>query len=345
MVGCTNERRTACTSFPATVKATQQPPFLGFRTFPTYTVIPPTGSHTQVHPQCVRAAQTTYDDHSTPQQECTASRPQELASTSPHRDGYLSPQDRGESTPTAPVKGEDKSVPSPDDRGEWTQMQLSGGQRRDGFGSEHCDGCSTEKPRAGGPEHPDGSLLVSRIGSTKRRRKHKSVSTVQPTCVSSSPVLPATSGNDYTDKFSERNAGRLFGYSRITKFLDTSETRWFSRTEKRQLGYTGLKKWNIFAFVRGTAVLGTRSEAVDVEISDCRSHRVTSLRHGNYTMSRANLARRLSLWMISRTTYNYSSTPLCSAAHPDEPAATTHEDSQSVLRNGLPRTGPVHIDG
>ena len=54
-----------------------------------------------------------------------------------------------------------ESVPSPEGCGEWTHQQSSGGHCRDGSGSEHGDVCSTEKPRAGGPEHPDGSHLLS----------------------------------------------------------------------------------------------------------------------------------------------------------------------------------------
>ena len=126
LVGWTSGLVFVGTSVPATVKATQQPPFLGFRAFPTYTVTPPTASHTQVHPQYARASQTTSNDHSTPLQDCTAARPEEPASTSPHRNGCLSPEDRGEPIRTVPVKGEDKSVPLPADRGEWEQVQSSG---------------------------------------------------------------------------------------------------------------------------------------------------------------------------------------------------------------------------
>ena len=50
-----------------------------------------------------------------------------------------------------------ESVPSPEDRGEWTYVLSSGGQLRGGSGLEHGVECSTAKPRAGGPQHPDGS--------------------------------------------------------------------------------------------------------------------------------------------------------------------------------------------
>ena len=99
-----------------------------------------------------------------------------------------------------------ESVPSPEDRGEWTYWQSSGGQRRAGSGSEHGVECSTEKPRAPGPERPDGPHPVSQVAPTRRRSKHRTVSTVQLFCVTSSSVLPATSGNDYEDRISERNA-------------------------------------------------------------------------------------------------------------------------------------------
>ena len=57
-----------------------------------------------------------------------------------------------------------ESVPSPEDRGEWTYVQSSGGQHRDGSFSEHGVECSTAKPRAGGREHLDGSHPVSQAG-------------------------------------------------------------------------------------------------------------------------------------------------------------------------------------
>ena len=70
-----------------------------------------------------------------------------------------------------------ESVPSPEGRGEWTHVQSSGGQRRDGSGSERGVESSTEKPRAPSPERPDGSHPVSQVASTKRRSKHKTVPT------------------------------------------------------------------------------------------------------------------------------------------------------------------------
>ena len=54
-------------------------------------------------------------------------------------------------------------VPSPEGRGEWTHLQSSGGHCRDGSCSEDGDVCSTEKPRAGGPEHPDHILCRRRF--------------------------------------------------------------------------------------------------------------------------------------------------------------------------------------
>ena len=54
-------------------------------------------------------------------------------------------------------------VPSPEGRGEWTHLQSSGGHCRDGSCSEDGDVCSIEKPRAGGPEHPDHILCRRRF--------------------------------------------------------------------------------------------------------------------------------------------------------------------------------------
>ena len=54
-------------------------------------------------------------------------------------------------------------VPSPEGRGEWTHLQSSGEHCRDGSCSEDGDVCSIEKPRAGGPEHPDHILCRKRF--------------------------------------------------------------------------------------------------------------------------------------------------------------------------------------
>ena len=54
-------------------------------------------------------------------------------------------------------------IPSPEGRGEWTHLQSSGGHCRDGSGPEDSDVCSTEKPRAGGPEHLDHILCRRRF--------------------------------------------------------------------------------------------------------------------------------------------------------------------------------------
>ena len=62
-------------------------------------------------------------------------------------------------------------VPSPERRGEWTHLQSSGGHCRDGSGSEDSDVCSIEKPRAGSPEDPDGSHLLSQAISCARWRR------------------------------------------------------------------------------------------------------------------------------------------------------------------------------
>ena len=54
-------------------------------------------------------------------------------------------------------------VPSPEGRGEWTHLQSSGGKCRVGSCSEDGDVCSIEKPRVGGPEHPDHILCRRRF--------------------------------------------------------------------------------------------------------------------------------------------------------------------------------------
>ena len=54
-------------------------------------------------------------------------------------------------------------IPSPEGSGEWTHLQSSGGHCRDGSCSEDGDVFSIEKPRAGGPEHPDHILCRRRF--------------------------------------------------------------------------------------------------------------------------------------------------------------------------------------
>ena len=89
-------------------------------------------------------------------------------------------------------------VPSPEGRGEWTHLQSSGGHCRDGSGSEDGDVCSIEKPRAGGPEHPDGSHPLSQAICCARWCRGNQHSHLEFLCFSIScagdstlPALPA----------------------------------------------------------------------------------------------------------------------------------------------------------
>ena len=75
-------------------------------------------------------------------------------------------------------------VPSPEGRGEWTHLQSRGGHCRDGSGSEDGDVCSIEKPRAGGPEHPDGSHPLSQAICCARWRRGNQHSHLEFLCFS-----------------------------------------------------------------------------------------------------------------------------------------------------------------
>ena len=72
------------------------------------------------------------------------------------------------------------------------------GHCRDGSGSEDSNVCSIEKPRAGGPEHPDGSHPLSQAICCARWRRGNQHSHLEFLCFSIScagdsalPALPA----------------------------------------------------------------------------------------------------------------------------------------------------------
>ena len=134
-------------------------------------------------------------------------------------EGHLSPEDRGDSTQT------DKSVPSPEVRGEWKHVQSGSAERRDGSSSKHCDGCSTVKPKLEVRSVPMDHIMCRKWG-----RQSVAVSTGQSRQCSSSvshhPQFSSLQRLRGQNLRKERCGGRLVGGSAWFTSTLTMRSTW-----------------------------------------------------------------------------------------------------------------------